>query len=91
MIRVNEMSVQQNHHREIEWQVFLDRINDRKQLAENTIMHLQPMQLSQIRGDVILFSVPHNDHSSWVLDNLLISMCGRPTRNENTEHVHSRT
>ena len=43
-------------------------INDRKQLLENTVTHRQPVELSESRGDVLTFSVPHHSPSSCALD-----------------------
>ena len=58
-----------NKLREIEWQVFMGgTVSDRKQLMENTVTHRKPVQLSEKKGDVITFSLPHHDLSSCVLD-----------------------
>ena len=45
-----------------------ETISDRKQLMENTVTHRKLVELSENRGDVITFSLPHNDPSSCVLD-----------------------
>ena len=43
-------------------------ISDRKQLMENTVTHRKPVELSESRGDVIKFSLPHHDPSGCILD-----------------------
>ena len=43
-------------------------IKDRKQLMENMVMHRQPVELFESRGDVIMFSLPHHEPSSCVPD-----------------------
>ena len=70
---------------QLEWQFSKDRTtHNRKQLMENTVMHRQPVQLSEREADAstIMFSQPHHDHSCCVLDclQLLICVCGSPTR-----------
>ena len=39
-----------------------------KQLMENTVTHKKLVELSESRGDVITFFLPHHDPSSCVLD-----------------------